>query len=65
MEKEEIFGSCKWKLYLFPRLEGDSHRHNRVNFFHQSVNIQSGKLHMQMKWPSYNAHHDEVVDITN
>jgi len=30
MELEEIFGSCKQKTNLAPRLKGDSHRHNRV-----------------------------------
>jgi hypothetical protein len=38
MGGEEIFGSCKWKVNLAPILEGDSHRHNRVNFFHPHVN---------------------------
>jgi hypothetical protein len=38
MEGEEIFGLCKQKANLAPRLEGDSHRHDNVNFFHPCVN---------------------------
>jgi len=38
MESEEIFGSYKQKTNLAFRLEGDSHRHNYVNFFHFHVN---------------------------
>jgi hypothetical protein len=37
MEGEEIFGSYKRKVNLAPRLEGDSHRHKSVNFFHPHV----------------------------
>jgi hypothetical protein len=33
----EMFGSTKCKTYLPPRLEADSHRHDRVNFFHLKV----------------------------
>ncbi len=49
MEGEEIFGPCKQKANLAPKLEGDSHRHDCVNFVHpcvshiiatSSVNIQ-------------------------
>jgi hypothetical protein len=38
MEGEEIFGSCKQKTNLPPKLEGDSHRHDCVNFSHPHVN---------------------------
>jgi hypothetical protein len=37
MEGEEIFGSYKRKANLTPRLEGDSHRHDCVNFAHPCV----------------------------
>jgi hypothetical protein len=37
MEGEEIFGSYKWKANLTLRSEGDSHRHNHVNFSHLRV----------------------------
>ena len=32
LEGETIFGSMKRKLYLFPRGDSNSHRHDRVNF---------------------------------
>jgi len=38
MEGEEIFGSCKQKANLTPKLKGDSHKHDRVNFSHPCVN---------------------------
>ncbi len=38
MEGEEIFGSCKRKANLTPRLKGDSHKCDRVNFSHPCVN---------------------------
>jgi hypothetical protein len=49
MEGEEIFGSYKWKENLAPRLEGDSHRHNRVNFSHPHVNhtIVRSSVHIE------------------
>ncbi len=65
MEVEETFGSWKWKPYVLQGLEGDSHRHNRVHFSHPCVNIQIGKLHVQIEWPSFSIHHYEVVDIIN
>jgi hypothetical protein len=37
MEGEEIFGSCEQKANLAARLEGDSHKHDRVNFSHPCV----------------------------
>jgi hypothetical protein len=37
MECEEIFGSYKRKANLAPKLEGDSHKHDRVNFFHLHI----------------------------
>ncbi len=37
MEGEEVFGSCKWKANLTLGLEGDSHRHNCMNFSHLHV----------------------------
>jgi hypothetical protein len=38
MEGEEIFGSCKQKEKLAPKLEGDSDKHDHVNFSHLRVN---------------------------
>ncbi len=38
MEGEEIFGSYKQKVNLALWSEGDSHRHNYVNFSHPHVN---------------------------
>jgi hypothetical protein len=38
MEGEEIFGSYKRKANLALGLEGDSHRHDCVNFAHPCVN---------------------------
>jgi hypothetical protein len=32
LEGKEIFGSTKWKLDLLPGDDGDSHRHDKVNF---------------------------------
>ena len=32
LEGERMFGSAKRKLYLLPGDDGDSHRHDRVNF---------------------------------
>ncbi len=50
MESEEIFGSCKLqKVNLAPILEGDSHRHNRVNFFHLHVNHTIVKLGVEIE----------------
>jgi hypothetical protein len=37
MEGEEIFGSSKQKVNLTPRSEGDSHKHDHVNFSHLHV----------------------------
>jgi hypothetical protein len=59
------FGFCKWKPNLSLKLEGDSHRHNRVNFSHPLVNTQIGKLHLQCEHPSFNIDSYEVVDTTN
>jgi hypothetical protein len=56
------FGSCKWKPSLLAKSEGDSHRHNRVNFSHPLVNTQIGKLHLQCEHPSFNVDSYEVVD---
>jgi hypothetical protein len=33
LEGQEVFGSTKWKVYIAPMLEGDSHKHDHVNFF--------------------------------
>jgi hypothetical protein len=41
MEGEEIFGSCKRKENLAPKLGGDSHKHDCVNFSHPHVNHTS------------------------
>jgi hypothetical protein len=38
MEGEEIFGSYERMVNLALGLKGDSHRHDRVNFFHLHVN---------------------------
>jgi hypothetical protein len=38
MEGEEIFGSYKQKANLAPKSEGDSHKHDHVNFSHLCVN---------------------------
>jgi hypothetical protein len=38
MEGEEFFGFCKQKANLAPKLEGDSHKHDHVNFSHLRVN---------------------------
>ncbi len=37
MGGEKIFGSCKWKPDLLPCSEGDSHKHDRVNFSYTHV----------------------------
>jgi len=37
MERDEIFGFCKWKLDLLPRSKGDSHKHDCVEFSHPRV----------------------------
>jgi hypothetical protein len=59
------FGFYKWKPSLFPKLEGDSHKHDHVNFSHPLVNTQIGKLHLQCEHPSFNVDSYEVVDTTN
>ncbi len=38
MEGAKIFGSYKWKANLVLGLEGNSHRHDHVIFFHPRVN---------------------------
>jgi len=38
VEGEKIFGSCKQKANLTPRLKGDSHKHDHMNFSHPCVN---------------------------
>jgi len=50
MEGEEIFGSSKWKAHLLLGSEGDSHKHNHVNYSHLHVNTQIGKSRVQIKW---------------
>ncbi len=62
MEGEEIFVSCKWKLDLFAKSKGDSHRHNRVNFSRLHVNTQTKKLHLHCEWPSCNVDLYKGVD---
>ncbi len=49
MEGEEIFGSYKRKANLTPKLKGDSHRCDRVNFSHPCVNhtIVSSSLNIE------------------
>ena len=41
LEGEEVFGSSKRKLDLPPGSEGDSHRHDKVNFSHPRVQTRS------------------------
>ena len=41
LEGKEVFGSSKRKLNLPPRSEGDSHRHDKVNFSHPRVQTRS------------------------
>jgi hypothetical protein len=41
LEGQEVFGSTKWMVDIAPRLEGDSHMHDRVNFFRSKVNTTS------------------------
>jgi hypothetical protein len=49
MEGEEIFGFYKWKANLAFALEGDSHRHDCVNFSHPHVNHIITKSHVEIK----------------
>jgi hypothetical protein len=32
LEGQEVFGSTKWKVNIAPESEGDSHKHDCVNF---------------------------------
>jgi hypothetical protein len=36
-----LFGSTKWRVNVALGLEGDSHRHDRVNFSQPKVNVSS------------------------
>jgi hypothetical protein len=49
MEGEEIFGSYKWKANLAPISKGDSHKQDRVNFFHPCVNHAIAKSNVQIE----------------
>jgi len=49
MEGEKIFGSYKRKANLAPGLEGDSRRHDCVNFFHHWVNHIFAKLNVEIE----------------
>jgi hypothetical protein len=37
LEGEEVFGSAKHSANFLPRVDGESHRLNHVNFFHPHV----------------------------
>ncbi len=41
LEGQEIFGSTKQRANIAPRLEGDSHMHDHVNFSRLKVNAMS------------------------
>jgi hypothetical protein len=49
MDGEEIFGSYKWKANLALGSEGDSHRHDRVNFSHPHVRHIIAKSHVEIE----------------
>jgi len=49
MGGEEIFGSCKWKVNLAPKSEGDFHKHNCVNFSHPHVNHTIARLSVEIE----------------
>jgi hypothetical protein len=54
MEGEEVFGFCKQKVNLALGSKGDSHRHNRVNFFHFCVNHIIAKSSVEIEQPKAN-----------
>ncbi len=54
MKGEEIFDSCK------PRLEGDSHRHKHVIFFHPCANHVIAKLNVEIEQHVANQIHGDV-----
>jgi hypothetical protein len=41
LDGQEVFGSTKWRANITPRLEGDSHMHDHVNFSQLKVNTMS------------------------
>jgi hypothetical protein len=43
------------KAKLTFNIRRDSHKHNHVN-------TQNGKSHVQIEWPSYSVHHNEVAN---
>ncbi len=51
MGGEEIFGSCKWKVNLAPKSEGEFHKHNHVNFSHLHVNHTMARLSVEIELP--------------
>jgi hypothetical protein len=51
MEGEEVFGFCKHKVNLALRSKWDSHRHDRVNFFHFCVNHIIAKSGVEIEQP--------------
>jgi hypothetical protein len=51
MEGEEIFGSYKQKVNIALILEGDSHRHDHVNFSHPCVNHIIARSSVEIEQP--------------
>ncbi len=47
LEREEVFGSTIHKANLPPRLEADSHSHDRMNFFLLKVAITIARILQQ------------------
>jgi hypothetical protein len=41
LEGQEAFGSTKWRVDIAPRSEGNSHKHDCVNFSRPKVNTMS------------------------
>jgi hypothetical protein len=60
MEGEEIFGSYKRKADLTPRSQGDSHRHDHVNFSHPRVNHIIANSSVDVEQPIANQIQEDI-----